>query len=95
MFQKDQTGKARAAGASENRHTEQTPKKCFRCGSQDHLIAKFPKPPKDNNKWRKQVHFNEKGNRAYDNGKDNGNQYIYASTARMFGNDNFPREKFW
>ena len=35
-----------AAGASDNRRTEQTPRKCFRCGSEDHLIAKCPKPPK-------------------------------------------------
>ena len=33
------------------------------------MIAKFPKPPKDNEKWRKQVRFNEKGNRACNNGK--------------------------
>ena len=49
MFQKDQTGKikARAADASDNIPTERTPQKCFRCGSEDHLIAKFPKPTKE------------------------------------------------
>ena len=47
MCQKDQTGKgkSRAAGHLDNRQTERTPLKCFRCGSQDHLIAKCPKPP--------------------------------------------------
>ena len=35
--------KARAAGASDNRQTERTYRKCFRCGSVDHLIAKCPK----------------------------------------------------
>ena len=40
--------KARAAGDSDNRRTEFTPRKCFICGSEDHLIIKFPKAPKDN-----------------------------------------------
>ena len=48
------------AGALDNRQTERTSQKCFGCGSEDHLIAKFPKPPKDNEKRRKQVRFNEK-----------------------------------
>ena len=48
---------------------ERTPRKCFRCGSEDHMIEKCPKPPKDNEKRRKQVLFNKKGNRACDNGK--------------------------
>ena len=43
------------ASASFNRRTERTPRKCFRCGSEDHIIAKFPKPSKDNEKRRKQV----------------------------------------
>ena len=56
--------KACADGASDNRQTERTPRKCFRCRYEDHLIAKIPKPPKDNEKRRKQVRFNEKVNRA-------------------------------
>ena len=68
------------------------PRKCFRCGSIDHLIAKCPKPPKDNEKWRKKVCFNEKGNRACDNGKNNSYQKIYASMARMSGNGKCPSE---
>ena len=53
MFQKDQKEekKARADGDSDKRRTERTPCKCFRCGSEDNLIAKYPKPPKDNEKW--------------------------------------------
>ena len=42
--------KSCAAGDSDNRQTERTPQKCFRCGSEDHLIEKCPKPPKDNEK---------------------------------------------
>ena len=39
-------GKYHAVDVSENRQTERTPQKCFRCGSEDHMIAKFPKPQK-------------------------------------------------
>ena len=70
------------------------PQKCFRCGSEDHIIAKLPKPPKDNDKRRKQVRLNERGNRAFDNGKNNSDQNIYSSMARMSGNDKFPSENF-
>ena len=51
------------------------------------MIAKFPKPPKDNEKRRKQVCFNEKGNCACNNGKDNDDHKIYASMARMSSDD--------
>ena len=51
------------------------------------MIAKCPKPPKDNKKWRRQVRFNEKVNCACDNGKDNDDHKIYASMARMSSND--------
>ena len=51
------------------------------------MIKKCTKPPKDNEKWRKQVRFNEKGNRACDNGKDNNDHKIYASMARMSSDD--------
>ena len=51
-------GKSRAAGDSDNRRMERTLQKCFRCGSEDHIIAKFPKPPKYNDKRRKQVNSN-------------------------------------
>ena len=62
-----------------NRQMEPTIQKHFRCRSEDHMITKCPKPRKNNEKRQKQVHFNEKGNRAYDNGKDNNDHRIYAS----------------
>ena len=70
--------------------TERTPRKCFRSGSEDHLIAKCPKPPKENEKQQKQVRFNEKVNCACDNNENNNDQKIYASMARMSGNDECP-----
>ena len=51
------------------------------------MIAKCPKPPKDNEKRRKQVRFNEKGNRACDNGKNDDDHQIYVSMARMSSDD--------
>ena len=51
------------------------------------MIAKCPNPPKYNEKRRKQVHLNEKGNRACNNGKDNDEHKIYASIARMSSDD--------
>ena len=73
---------------------ERTPRKFFRCGSEDHIIAKCPKPPKYNEKWQKKVCFNEKGNPACDNGENNDDQKIYASMARMFSNDECSSEKY-
>ena len=52
--------KDRAVDVSSNRNLERPPWKCYRCGSEDHMIAKCPKAPKDNKKLRKQVRFNEK-----------------------------------
>ena len=75
--------KARLVDASSNRNPERPPRKCFRCGSDDHMIPKCSKPPKDNEKLRKQLHFNEKGNRECDNGEDGNDHKIYASMARM------------
>ena len=68
-----------------NRHLEN-----FRCGSEDHLITKFLKLPKDNEKRQKQVRLNEKVSRACDNGTNKNDQNIYASIARISGNDRFP-----
>ena len=68
--------KARAVDVSSNRNSERPPRKCFRCGSEYHMIAKFHKSPKDNEKRQKQVRFNEKGNCAYDNGEDNNDHKI-------------------
>ena len=78
----------------DNRQTERPPRKYFTCGYEDHLISKFLKPPKDNEKQRNQVRFNDKGNRACDNGKNNSDQKIYASMARMSSNDKCPIGNF-
>ena len=51
------------------------------------MIAKFPKAPKDNEKQRKQVGFNEKGNCACDNGRYKSDQNIYSYMSRMSSND--------
>ena len=95
MFQKDQTGNiSRAAGHSDNRREERTPWKCFRYEYEYNLIEKCPKPLKENEKRKNQVHFNEKGNCAFNNGKNNSDQKIYASIARMYGNDECPSGNF-
>ena len=73
---------------------ERPPRKCFRCGSEDHIIKKCPKPPNYNEERQKQVSFNEKVNRACDNGEDNDDHKIYASTARMSSNDERKSEKY-
>ena len=39
---------------------------------------------------KKKVRFNEKGNRACDNGNNNRDQNIYAYMARMYVNDECP-----
>ena len=51
------------------------------------MIAKCPKPPKDSEKRRKSVSFNEKGNRACNNGEDDNGHKIYASMAQMSSDD--------
>ena len=51
------------------------------------MIAKCPKPPKDSKKRCKSVRFNEKGNRACNNSKDDNDHKIYASMARMYNDD--------
>ena len=52
------------AGDSDKQRTERTPWKFFRFRSIDNLIAKYPKPPKDNEKKQNKVHFNKRGNCA-------------------------------
>ena len=79
--------KARAVDVSSNRNTERPPRKCFRCGSEDYMIAKCPNPPKDNEKRRRQVCFNEKGHCACHNGENNDDHKIYASMKRMSSDD--------
>ena len=96
MFQKDQTGKGKiSCGWCFGQQTNGTDTyNLFGCGSEDHLIEKCQNPPKDSQKRRKQVHFNEKGNRACDNGKNKSDQKIYASMAHMSGNDEYPSGSF-
>ena len=79
---------------SSNRNSERPPRKCFRCGPEDHMIAKYPKSPKYNEKRQRQVRFNEKGNRACDNGKNNDDHKIYSYMARMSSNDEHKSEKY-
>ena len=86
--------KSRAAGHSDNRRTEQTPRKCFRCGSKDHLIAKYSKASKENEIWQNKVRFNEEVNPACDNSKNNSDQKIYSYMARMSSNDECPSGNF-
>ena len=73
---------------------EYPPGKFFRCGSEYHMIAKCTKPLKDNEKHQKKVRFNEKINRARDNGKNNDDHKIYASMAQMSSNDERSSEKY-
>ena len=58
------------------------------------MITKFPKPQKDNEKRQRRVRFNEKGNCACDNGKNNSDQMIYAYIARMSSNDKCSSENY-
>ena len=58
------------------------------------MIKKCPKPPKDNEKSRKQLCFNEKCNRTCDNSKNNDDHKIYSSMARMSSNDERKSEKY-
>ena len=71
--------------------TECPPRKCFRCVYVNNLIDNFPKPPKDNEKQRKTVRFNEKCNCAQQKESEDGDhdnyQKIYESMTRMSGND--------
>ena len=56
---------------------ELPPRKCYRCGSEDHMIAKCPK----------EACFKEKGNYACDNGENDSNCEINAYMAWMSSND--------
>ena len=56
---------------------ERPPRKCFRYGSEDHMIAKCPK----------EACFNEKGNYTCDNGENKSDCKIYASMEQIYSND--------
>ena len=68
---RNENEKAQAFDVSSNRKMERTPRKCFRCGSEDHMIAKCPKP----------LCIIEKVNFACDNGKNNSDCKLYVSMA--------------
>ena len=95
-FKSNRQGKEkfRAVGDSDNRRTERTPRKCFGCGSEDHLIAKCLNPSKENENRRKQVSFHEKVNHACNNVENDIDKKIYASVARMSGNDKYSSGNF-
>ena len=59
-----------------NRHLQRRPRKCFLCGSEYHMIAKFPKTPKDNEKQENKVLFIEKRNRVCENSESSSDQKI-------------------
>ena len=77
--------KARSAGTSSNKNSDRPARKCFRGGYEDHMIAKFPKPPKDSEKRCKSERSKEKCNCACDNSNDENDLKVYASMARMSG----------
>ena len=62
--------KTRSADTSSNKSSDRPARKCFRCGSEDHLIAKCSKPPKDSEKRLKSDKSKEKVNCACDNSDD-------------------------
>ena len=61
---------------------------------EDHMIPKCPNPPKDNVKRQKQVRFNEKINRACNNGENNIDQKIYTSMGLMSSNGECSSENY-
>ena len=79
--------KARYAGTSSNKNPDLPARKFFRCGSEDHLISKCPKTPKDSEKRRKSDKAKEKGNSAKENSGDDGEIKVYAYMAQMSNNN--------
>ena len=83
--------KACWAGDSDRQKKDIPHHKDLRCVSEDNLIANFLKSPKDNNKRRKKVCFNERVNRESEkeseDGDDGKDKEMYAYMSRMFGND--------
>ena len=58
------------------------------------MIAKYPNPLKDYGKRRRQVRFNEKGNRACDNSENNDDHKINASMVQMSSNEEHKSKKY-
>ena len=59
----------------------------LRCVSEDHMITKCPKPPKDSEKRRKSKKSKEKGNNVCDNSNYGNYLKVYASMAQMSNDD--------
>ena len=79
--------KARSAGNLSNKNSDRPAQKCFRCGSEDHLIAKCPKLPKDSEKRCKSDKSKEEVDPTCDNSDDDNELKVYASMARMSNDD--------
>ena len=96
MFQKirKEKEKARSARTSSNKNLDRPARKCFRCGSEDHMIKKCPKPPKDSEKRRKSEKSKEKGNCACDNSDDDNDLKVYASMARMSSDEKLENKDY-
>ena len=96
MFQKDQKRKRESSfyWYFVKNNSDRPTRNCFRCRSEDQMIAKCTKPPKDSEKIRKSVRSNEKGSRACDNSEDDNDHKIYASMARI-SNDDVPKNKYY
>ena len=67
--------KARVAGGLDRQQTGLPPCKCFTCRSVDHLISKFPKLLKDNEKRLITIGFNERGNCVTQKYSEDGDDY--------------------
>ena len=71
--------KNRFADTSSKTNSDNPAQKCFRCVSEDHMIAKCSKPPKDSEKRLKSDKSKENVNRACDNSDDDDELKVYAS----------------
>ena len=96
MLQKDQKvkEKARSAGTSYNKNYGRPERKCFKCGSEDHIIEKCPKPPKDIEKRHKSEKSKEKSNCACNNSDDDNDLKVYASMAQMSSDDKIENKDY-
>ena len=70
-----------------NKNSDRPARKCFRCGYEDHLIEKCPKPPKDSEKRLKSDKSKKKDNSVKDNSDDDDDLKVYASMAQISNDD--------
>ena len=90
MFYKDQKRKREISFCwyfVKKTNSDHPARKFFRYGSEDHLIAKCPKPPKYSEKRRKSDKDKEKGNIVKDKSDDDDDLKVYASMALMSNDD--------